>query len=976
MSEGSDALFVEIALDKGALTRAQVEECRADQTKLSELGYARSIAHIARKKRFISQSGVAAIRRDMRERGHLPSIGGYELIEKIGEGAMGAVYMAMQTSLNRVVALKVLPGALMRSPRFVKRFQREARLAARITHPNAVQVYDVGEKRGCHYIAMEYVEGADLAELISAGPIGEERALRIVRGIAEALRVAHEQGIVHRDVKPSNIMVAADGTPKLADLGLARQTGAPGATLTREGATVGTPEYMSPEQCAGAGNLDGRSDIYSLGATLFHMVCGRPPFKGETPMAVMLQHVNDPLPSPRDYAPGVSEGLLRLILRMMRKGRDDRFQTCEELIEAIRRVERGEVPAGRIETPHAPPPRELSRFRGASAMLAAGAVLVVGVTSALWMLVAPAGDQGTPEAGIPFGTRTPAPRRVEPAAPPPEKAADVKEAEGEAGASRRQYDAAVLTIELLIEQGEWRKARGELENLAQLASGAPDAPAERLRLAEQIRKGMAAATAKEAARKEELLLTSYKAKREQVEALARERKRPAALKAWAELEAIAAKLARKPEGHAALGERVAEAQEAIVVPHKPLPDPAEAAVRSALARVGSFTFMEVSLERAVARVSTACGVEIRFSDEAKLLRDSTVRTHLGKTTMAGALDRLLRPKGLAWQVSGGAVEIVLAAPRPAPEKPKPKPVAGKEASGRGAAGGPDKPAAGAKPKQPASKKAAFDFATPASWQRWTRRMRVVGPKGESRKRMAYYTNSIGMGLAPVPPGEFLMGSELLARGERRVRITKPFLIGMYEVTNEQYRRFKPFHNSGYSRPEDKEGSLNKKRQPAALVSWEDASAFCKWLSGKENVAYRLPTEAEWEYACRGGSEDDFPWGKRISSKRCNYKSGRGRGASREVGSFRANEFGLCDTIGNVAEWCSDWHSEEAPPADDPTGPATGLYRVVRGGGWADEAAACRAYSRKGSIPGAADYHVGFRVVCVPRLRERAANGKP
>ena len=233
MPTDQDQLFIEVALEKGLLTQAQADECLSDQAKFAEMGYPETLARIGRKKGLLTVEQITQIRREMAKRGVLPRLGGYELTEKLGEGGMGTVYRARQLSLDRIVALKVLPAELARDRKYVRRLRREALLAGKLSHPNAVGVYDVGEDAGRHYIAMEFIDGSDLSIELAQGPMEEKRALEIIRGVAEALAVAHEKGIVHRDIKPPNIMLTSAGKPKLSDLGIAKQAGVKGTTLTR-----------------------------------------------------------------------------------------------------------------------------------------------------------------------------------------------------------------------------------------------------------------------------------------------------------------------------------------------------------------------------------------------------------------------------------------------------------------------------------------------------------------------------------------------------------------------------------------------------------------------------------------------------------------------------------------------------------------------------------------------------------------------
>jgi serine/threonine-protein kinase len=273
-------------------------------------------------------------------------IQGYELQKRLGEGGMGATYLARQLSMDRLVALKVLRRNLARNSDFLSRFSREARLAGRLDHPNIVQALDVGESGGFHYLVMEYVEGRSVYELMpKQGAMAEGQALRLCLQVARALEYAHRHGVVHRDVKPDNILVTGQGVAKLCDFGLARDTHAE-TRLTQTGMMMGTPHYASPEQARGQKDVDIRSDIYSLGATLYHMVTGQPPFSGSSAAVVMTKHLTEQMPWPADVNPTVSDNCCRLIARMMAKDPADRYATPAELISDLQLVVGGMRPAG------------------------------------------------------------------------------------------------------------------------------------------------------------------------------------------------------------------------------------------------------------------------------------------------------------------------------------------------------------------------------------------------------------------------------------------------------------------------------------------------------------------------------------------------------------------------------------------------------------------------------------------------------
>jgi hypothetical protein len=274
----------------------------------------------------------------------LKRIAGYELIEKVGQGGMGAVFKARQISLDRVVALKVLPPSIAKNKEFIERFMREARAAGRLNHPNIVQGIDVGlcEKTNLYFFAMEFVDGPTLGRrLKESGALPEEFVRKVAVQIGEALDYANQSGIVHRDIKPDNILMNTQGQAKLADLGLAKQLEKQeDASLTQAGIAVGTPFYMAPEQVRGQlDQIDTRTDLYCLGATLFHMVTGQPPYQGATNAVIMAAHLSDKIPLAHQVNPAVSEGFSRLLYALMQKERTRRPIDPKVFLEMLERVD-------------------------------------------------------------------------------------------------------------------------------------------------------------------------------------------------------------------------------------------------------------------------------------------------------------------------------------------------------------------------------------------------------------------------------------------------------------------------------------------------------------------------------------------------------------------------------------------------------------------------------------------------------------
>jgi len=272
-------------------------------------------------------------------------IPGYEILKKLGQGGMGAVYMARQESMDRIVAMKVLPRSLAKQAEFKERFFREARAAGKLNHPNIVAAIDAQEAAGYCYIVMEFVEGSTVASILSAkGALPESEALSIIHQIGEALAHAWAAGIVHRDVKPENFLYTRDGVAKLCDLGIAKAPSDAG--LTQDGTALGTPRYIAPEQARGLDTVDFRADIYSLGASLYHMLAGEPPYDGPTSAAIMLKHVNEPLPSLKRKAPNASRGVVLMVERMMAKDPKKRYQKAEDLLADIAALREGRLPPG------------------------------------------------------------------------------------------------------------------------------------------------------------------------------------------------------------------------------------------------------------------------------------------------------------------------------------------------------------------------------------------------------------------------------------------------------------------------------------------------------------------------------------------------------------------------------------------------------------------------------------------------------
>src|SRR5487761_1332707 len=277
----------------------------------------------------------------------------YELTHLVARGGMAEVFRARDRLLDRPVALKVLFPELSADRSFVERFRREAQAAANLSHPNIVPVFDWGEDGGTYYIVMEYIDGQPLSQALrNGGPMPPAQVARIGAQVADALSYAHRHGVIHRDVKPGNVLITSDGQVKVTDFGIARAMGSIDDQVTQTGLVMGTATYFSPEQAQGL-DVDGRSDIYALGVVLYEMLVGRPPFVGDTPVSIAYQHVQETPPRPRSLNPEIPAALEAIVLQGMAKLPAERYQSADELRADLERFLRG-------QTVLATPPSEFS----------------------------------------------------------------------------------------------------------------------------------------------------------------------------------------------------------------------------------------------------------------------------------------------------------------------------------------------------------------------------------------------------------------------------------------------------------------------------------------------------------------------------------------------------------------------------------------------------------------------------------------
>ncbi len=342
-----DSVLGRLVVEHGLTTPEELQEClELQRQKLSEEGSnGAPLGDLLVEGGLITERQLKRISPLAEEVGKGQQIPGYRIKRRLGAGAMAAVYMAKQLSLDRVVAIKILPRKYTNNEQYIARFYAEGKAAARLNHPNIVQAIDVGKSGDYHFFVMEYVEGRTVGDdLTRHGRYSEKDALKVVIQVAKALDHAHKAGFIHRDVKPKNIMITADGEAKLADMGLARAESDREAAEAEQGKAYGTPYYISPEQIRGEIDVDFRADIYGLGCTFYHMVTGQVPFEGPNPSAVMHQHLKAELMPPDHLNNELSSGVCEVIEVCMAKSPDKRYNSSGDLLEDLEAVAAGKPP--------------------------------------------------------------------------------------------------------------------------------------------------------------------------------------------------------------------------------------------------------------------------------------------------------------------------------------------------------------------------------------------------------------------------------------------------------------------------------------------------------------------------------------------------------------------------------------------------------------------------------------------------------
>jgi serine/threonine-protein kinase len=369
-----DTVVGRVVVERGLATNDEVEKCRE---LLKRLPPGSRLSDILIQKEVITRRQFARVQRELESTRPLKAIPGYQRMQKLGAGAMAEVFLAKQLSLDRLVAIKILPLKFSSDPKFIERFYKEGRAAAKLNDQHIVGALDVGQAGDQHYFVMEYVDGETVHDrILRKRRIGEKESVEIVMQVAKALKHAHQMGFIHRDIKPKNIMINKAEVVKLADLGLARALSDREAAEAEAGKAFGTPYYISPEQAKGKTDIGPTADIYGLGATFYHMITGKVPFEGKSAADVMQKQIREPLIPPDHVVSEISAGVALIIEMMMAKDPRDRYQSAAQLLEDLESAHDGHDPIharpshtlvsslAKTSSDSADAPSEVRRFEG------------------------------------------------------------------------------------------------------------------------------------------------------------------------------------------------------------------------------------------------------------------------------------------------------------------------------------------------------------------------------------------------------------------------------------------------------------------------------------------------------------------------------------------------------------------------------------------------------------------------------------
>jgi formylglycine-generating enzyme required for sulfatase activity len=869
----------------------------------------------------------------------------YIIQDLIGSGGMGMVFRAKHRLMKKEVALKVLTSNAMNDEEAIARFYQEVVVASALDHRNIVQARDAGLSKDVHYLVMEFVRGNDLQQIVQReGPLAAGQAVNCIIQAAQGLAHAHKQRVIHRDIKPANLLLNDEGLIKILDMGLARINNPLGSVgdshkgLTLPGSIMGTVDFMAPEQAADTTKADARSDIYSLGCTLFYLLTGNPVYDGSTAMMKLIAHRESAVPSLRSIRDDVSAELDQVFQKMVAKKADDRYQSMQEVINALEPC-RTESEAQTRET--------VTQFLSPEVrgVLAGIQNTRTGKTSDTNVQQRTPGEPAKtapkPETGMSqiekdlFGDEAstrevkspfadpPAvaekpPKRSRTEAAPPDQTEVTQPSQGSSLAKLAQTDTGHTFLMLMV---------------AVVAIGA-GASVLLLDTAEMLLSLFVLAAVM-------VLILLF---------------RPSARRLV--ITNPARPLTQSVEGAPRTGTSQRRAERETPAPKPSEPKPAES--KSAAPDVEDLEESEQTLD-------------------AKLILSQREQKEILETFDVDAEDLTAGRAGMS-EVTNPSASASKSITRRRLSESLPGDI-------------------------PRPLIAPFEAAAAAKQRkRWASFLGIP----------AEVVNSVGTRMLLIPTGEFLMGSPQMEEGHSQdekqhpVRLTQPYFLGAHPVTVGEFWKF--VNDTGYRTDAENDpkggygfdasrgkleqspnfswrdpGFAQSDNHPVVNITWNDAVSFCQWLSKRERITYRLPTEAEWEFACRAGTESRYFCGDdpEFLVKYGNVADGSTRAKfpqwptitsfggfifTAPVESFAANAFGLHDMHGNVWEWCADrygknYYSES--PLMDPLGPEKGDNRVLRGGSWMNAPLLTRSAKRLNQRPNQFFIANGFRLAATP-----------
>ncbi|MDP6633771.1 MAG: SUMF1/EgtB/PvdO family nonheme iron enzyme [Phycisphaerae bacterium] len=964
-------------------------------------------------------------------------LGGFVLLKELGRGQMGVTYRAFEKVLGRYVAIKVMRASLGGDPKRVKDFMAEGRALASLDHPNAVRIYSIGQEKGQPYIAMELVNGRSVGHLMGRDKkLTEARALEIATGVARALRAASEIGLIHSDVKPDNIVLDEKGRAKLVDFGIARF----GPGKLEADAAIGTPYYVAPEQVLRA-SVDHRTDIYSLGATLYHMLSGSPPFPGTDLQTVLNARLKKNAPSLMKSCRGLHMETVHVVAKMLQKDPARRYQDYDELLKDLRRAcwaSGAELTQDADDAPLVLASPGHGSFLGKMMLVTVVLLGLAGVGAWAMFFRGDKKPTDVPGAAVVRPDQVAAPvfsPKARKIAGPTEIRVSCDTSEADiyytTDGNEPTQESSLWTGVVKIEPGTTLRARAfrdgleaseiieavyardsvVLKDVVKIRSDATAAWKDALKLdraqgfgakvdqckqlyeqAGELYKKNAYAAAKRLYTQVEFKCKSLKTldSTRKTAKTARDKAKAAirlvpdfgsnAWKPVSDTDRSAQVMFDRgefPKAYETWGKVITQIDRR----YKTMLPAARKSYESALNAAGPEVLKQYG------------GNEWKKVEEAakQAAQAGSVGRYGQAVTLYKRAENLLKPASHTANTASAGVKMkqAVASIRALVRK-------GHFYKARAALA----PMLKKSPNAPALKN--FDKAIREAVE-----IKIYLKPGARDER-----GGLVMPLRLVVPGKFKMGSPESEPGRERhenlhdVEITQPFYIGKCEVS---YRQFEEFTKAtGYkTMPEKKKnawclvlvkdklirasgrswrnpGFSQGRDHPVVCVNWDDANAFCEWLSSRAaGMKISLPTEAQWEYACRQGSQQRFSFGD-DATKLCQYgnyadgssvfatgdiRNSDGKSTTAPVHTYKSavNHPHLYDMHGNVSEWCSDWYgpysqSSGGKAAIDPTGIRRGTQRVVRGGSWASTPSKCRSAARSRMAGIMHSALIGFRVV--------------